>query len=81
MKHLTTLEGGNLVVVRRQGKFRVNFLNAIPLQEMHNRWVGKYMESTAASLLTLRYMLNKQEEILIWQKQNKAEYFELSKKF
>ncbi|MBD1379013.1 SRPBCC domain-containing protein [Metabacillus arenae] len=54
MKHLSTLQEGNLVVVRRKGKYRINFLNVVPLQEMHNRWVGKYMQSTAASLLNLR---------------------------
>lgn len=54
MKHLTTLQEGNLVVVRREGKYRLNFLNAVPLQEMHNRWVGKYMQTTAESLLNLR---------------------------
>jgi DNA-binding transcriptional ArsR family regulator/uncharacterized protein YndB with AHSA1/START domain len=59
MKHLTILEEGNLVVVRREGKYRRNFLNAVPLQEMHNRWVGKYMESPANSLLNLRSMIEK----------------------
>mgnify|MGYP005828327027 CR=1 FL=1 len=54
MKHLTILTEGNLVVVRREGKYRRNYLNAIPLQEMHNRWVGKYMQSSARSLLNLR---------------------------
>ncbi|MFT4415448.1 SRPBCC domain-containing protein [Fredinandcohnia humi] len=54
MKHLKILEEGNLVVVRREGKYKRNFLNAVPLQEMHNRWVGKYMETTANSLLNLR---------------------------
>lgn len=54
MKHLTILEEGNLVVVRREGKYRMNYLNAVPLQEMHNRWVGKYMQSTANSLLSLQ---------------------------
>ncbi|MFD1040128.1 SRPBCC domain-containing protein [Virgibacillus byunsanensis] len=54
MKHLTILEDGNLVVVRREGKYRRNFLNAIPLQEVYNRWVGKYMQSTAYSLINLR---------------------------
>lgn len=54
MKHLKILEEGNLVLVRREGKFRRNFLNAVPLQEMHNRWVGKYMQPTANSLLKLR---------------------------
>ena len=54
MKHLSLLEEGNLVVVRREGKYRRNFLNAVPLQKMHNRWIGKYMESTANSLLNLQ---------------------------
>lgn len=54
MKHLNILEEGNLVIVRREGKYRRNFLNAVPLQEMHERWVGKYMQATANSLLNLR---------------------------
>jgi DNA-binding transcriptional ArsR family regulator/uncharacterized protein YndB with AHSA1/START domain len=54
MKHLTILEEGDLVLVRREGKYRRNFLNAVPLQEMHNRWVGKYMQASANSLLNLR---------------------------
>ncbi|KKK39916.1 ArsR family transcriptional regulator [Mesobacillus campisalis] len=54
MKHLKILQEGNLVVVRREGKYKRNFLNAVPLQEMYNRWVGKYMQSTASSLLNLR---------------------------
>ena len=64
MKHLTILEEGNLVVVRREGKYRLNFLNAVPLQEMHNRWVGKYLQQTANSLLNLQAMVeNKGGEI------------------
>jgi len=59
MKHLTILEEGNLVVVRREGKYRLNFLNAVPLQEMQNRWVSKYMESSANSLLNLRSLMEK----------------------
>ena len=59
MKHLTILEEGKLVVVRREGKYRRNFLNAVPLQEMHNRWVGQYMQSTANSLLNLRSIIEK----------------------
>jgi len=54
MKHLNILEEANLVVVRREGKYRRNFLNAVPLQQMHNRWVGKYMKQTASSLLNLQ---------------------------
>ncbi|WP_404324016.1 helix-turn-helix domain-containing protein [Cytobacillus firmus] len=54
MKHLNILEEGNLVLVRREGKYKRHFLNAVPLQEVHERWVDKYMQSTASSLLNLR---------------------------
>lgn len=54
MKHLTILEEGKLIVTRRNGKFKLNYLNAVPLQEMYNRWVGKYMQPTANSLLNLK---------------------------
>lgn len=54
MKHLKILEEGNLVLVRREGKYRRNFLNAVPLQEMYNRWAGKYMQKTASSLANLK---------------------------
>ncbi|WP_047986393.1 SRPBCC domain-containing protein [Ornithinibacillus californiensis] len=59
MKHLKILEEGNLVLVRREGKYRRNYLNAVPLQEVHNRWVGKYMESSSNSLLNLRSTVEK----------------------
>ncbi|KKI90844.1 ArsR family transcriptional regulator [Bacillus sp. SA1-12] len=71
MKHLKLLEEGNLVVVRRQGKFRLNFLNAVPLQEMHNRWVGKYMQSTANSLLNLRSAVEQKGEVEPMSKTNR----------
>ncbi|MGP4038644.1 SRPBCC domain-containing protein [Gracilibacillus sp. D59] len=54
MKHLNVLEEGNLVLVRREGKYKINFLNAVPLQEVYNRWVGKYMKPTASALLNLK---------------------------
>jgi DNA-binding transcriptional ArsR family regulator len=62
MKHLNILEEGNLIIVRREGKYRRNFLNAVPLQEMHNRWVGKYMQATANSLLKLRSTIEQKGE-------------------
>jgi DNA-binding transcriptional ArsR family regulator len=61
MKHLKILEEGNLVVVRREGKYKRNFLNAVPLQEMHNRWVGKYMQTTANSLLNIKKAVTEQK--------------------
>lgn len=63
MKHLTILEESKLLLVRRSGKYRTNYLNAVPLQEVHNRWVGKYMQSTANSLLNLRLMVENKGDL------------------
>ena len=42
MKHLTILEEAKLIVVRRSGRERWNYLNAAPLQVIYERWVKPY---------------------------------------
>ncbi|WP_134701994.1 metalloregulator ArsR/SmtB family transcription factor [Ammoniphilus sp. YIM 78166] len=54
MKHLNILESAGLVVVRRQGRIRLNFLHALPLQQLYNRWVSQYESQLASSLLRLK---------------------------
>lgn len=63
MKHLTILEEGKLILTRRKGKYKLNYLNAVPLQEMYNRWVGKYMKSTANSLINLRSFVEQKGDV------------------
>ncbi|MGM7702618.1 helix-turn-helix domain-containing protein [Pseudalkalibacillus sp. Hm43] len=54
MKHLGMLESANLITIRRVGRVRLNYLNAVPLREMYNRWVNKYEDQDAHSLLSLK---------------------------
>ena len=54
MKHLAVLEEARLVAVRREGRKRWNHLNAVPLREMYERWLGPYQEFWSTSLLRLR---------------------------
>ena len=42
MKHLKVLEGAGLVVSRKQGREKLHFLNPVPIQLIHDRWIGKY---------------------------------------
>ncbi|WP_191561267.1 SRPBCC domain-containing protein [Metabacillus idriensis] len=77
MKHLTALEEGNLVVVRREGKYRLNYLNAVPLQEMHNRWIGKYMQTTAESFLNLRSAVEQKGEDIEMKSAEQAQVFRI----
>lgn len=54
MKHLRVLEGAGLVIVRRHGRERWNYLNAIPLQQVYDRWVTPYRALWAPKLTSLK---------------------------
>ena len=42
MKHLSVLEEAGLVVTRKSGREKLHFLNAVPIQLIHERWIDKY---------------------------------------
>ena len=42
MQHLGVLEEAELVIVRRVGRQRWNYLNALPIKHIHDRWIGAY---------------------------------------
>lgn len=42
MQHLKVLEGADLVVVKREGRERWNYLNPLPIKAIHDRWIGAY---------------------------------------
>ncbi|HSH93343.1 MAG TPA: helix-turn-helix domain-containing protein, partial [Roseimicrobium sp.] len=41
-KHLVLLEEANLVTTVWQGREKLHYLNPVPLQEIYERWIGKY---------------------------------------
>ena len=53
MQHLAVLSDVGLVVVRPQGRRRLNYLNPVPLQRFHERWVSRIAASSATELLAL----------------------------
>ncbi len=57
MKHLRVLEQANLVVTQRRGREKLHFLNPVPIQLVHDRWVSKYAEPWAATLSGLKRRL------------------------
>ena len=42
MLHLKVLEDAELVIPRREGRERWNHLNAMPIQQIHDRWISQY---------------------------------------
>jgi DNA-binding transcriptional ArsR family regulator len=51
MLHLNVLAEADLIIVKREGKFRWNYLNVEPIQRIYERWLSTYAQP-AASLLT-----------------------------
>lgn len=71
MKHLKVLEEANLVVTRREGRFKYHYLNALPIQEVADRWMAPYGKPLArfaldikTTLETRRIMADKPDLIL-----------------
>lgn len=54
MKHLEILVGAGLVTVRREGRFRWNAINPVPIQEICERWVNRHVAGLASSMLRLK---------------------------
>ena len=54
MQHLGVLEEADLVVPRREGRVRLNYLNPVPIQRIYHRWVSRYQEPWAESLVALK---------------------------
>src|SRR5215212_4266606 len=54
MKHLKVLEEAGLVVTRRSGREKLHFLNAVPIRQIHDRWIDKYAARIAAMLTGLK---------------------------
>src|SRR5205085_565912 len=62
MKHLRVLEEANLVTAKRRGREKLHFLNPVPIQLVHDRWVSKYAEPWAAPLSELKTRLEETME-------------------
>lgn len=54
MKHLDVLKRCRLVVARKQGRHRYNSLNAVPIRRLYERWVSRYEDHWASSLLRVK---------------------------
>src|SRR4051794_5941132 len=56
-KHLAVLEAANLVTTARQGRHRLHYLNAAPIDDIADRWIGRYHRPRARALADLKRAL------------------------
>jgi len=54
MQHLKVLEDADLVIARRDGRERWNYLNPLPIKHIYERWIGPYATSAVGLLDRLK---------------------------
>jgi len=58
-KHLALLEAANLVVTVWRGREKLHYLNPTPINEIYERWIGKYERHRLRALSELKKGLEK----------------------
>lgn len=61
MQHLEVLTGAGLVLARREGRHRYNHLNAVPLRQAYDRWVGALAGGLATQATALHRHVHQPE--------------------
>jgi DNA-binding transcriptional ArsR family regulator len=56
-KHLGILEEANLVSVLWQGREKLHFINPVPINEIAERWIGKFERPRLGALADLKRTL------------------------
>jgi DNA-binding transcriptional ArsR family regulator len=56
-KHLAILAEANLVSWKRQGREKFHFINPVPINEIAERWIGKFERPRLDALSELKRKL------------------------
>lgn len=59
-KHLRLLESAGLVLTRKRGREKLHYLNPVPIQLIHDRWIDKYTSVRVNALTELKRNLEDQ---------------------
>jgi DNA-binding transcriptional ArsR family regulator len=55
MNHLAVLERAGLILSERDGRSRRLYLNAVPIEQIHDRWTSQYSAHWARRLNDIKY--------------------------
>ncbi len=56
-KHLAILAKANLVSWKRRGREKFHFINPVPINEIAERWIGKFERTRLDALSSLKHKL------------------------
>jgi DNA-binding transcriptional ArsR family regulator len=54
MKHIDALRLAGLINTREEGRRRINSLNAVPIRQIYERWMGPFSELWSSTLLRIK---------------------------
>lgn len=54
MQHLAVLEKADLLIVKREGRLRWNYINPLPIKDLHDRWIGFYADQALDLLARMK---------------------------
>src|SRR5687767_13412363 len=60
-KHLALLEAAHLVVTIKRGREKLHYLNPVPINEIHMRWIGKFEQERVSALYNLKQALEEND--------------------
>ncbi|MES2123377.1 MAG: helix-turn-helix domain-containing protein [Gemmatimonadota bacterium] len=61
-QHLQVLEAAELVAIVWQGREKLHYLNAVPLHEIHKRWIEKFEHTRLGALRNLKRKLEDDDD-------------------
>src|SRR5215472_3204521 len=61
-KHLAILEEANLIATAWRGREKLHFINPVPINEIAERWIGKFERSRLKALSDLKRRLENEPE-------------------
>lgn len=60
-KHLGILQEANLVATKKHGREKLHFINPVPINDIAERWIGKFERGRLAALSDLKKKLEREE--------------------
>jgi DNA-binding transcriptional ArsR family regulator len=54
MQHLGVLERAGLIIVKREGRVRWNYINPLPIKAIHDRWISPHARGAVELLARIK---------------------------
>jgi DNA-binding transcriptional ArsR family regulator len=57
MQHLGVLERAGLIIVKREGRLRWNYINPLPIKAIHDRWISPHARNAVSVLERMKRVM------------------------